>query len=128
LKEALEDYEHVKCLEPLNKETRKMIHRVKVGLGLAEEIVELEEEKKDPYTTMEIAAVDYGSDSDYEVEEGSASNVLKVEEPEEEEVIEEAIQAREMPAHLKKKGATSNPKNATQFEQVSLPTISPTLQ
>jgi len=113
--DALADYEQVKRLEPLNKETRKLIRRVKVSLGLEEAEEEEEEatDARDPYEEVAVDAADYGSDSDYEEVQGSQGQ----EEEEEAAVQEEALQAREMPAHLKKKGATARPKNATQFEQ-----------
>lgn len=112
LEEALKDYQHVKTLEPFNKEARKMIKRVRVALGLEEEDLE---ETSDPYETVSVEAVDYGSDSDYEDAEA-----VRVEEEADAEAVRKvkAMEAREMPAHLKKKGALAMPKNATQFEQV----------
>jgi len=110
LEEALEDFEYAKTLEPMNKETRKLIKQVRCKLGLEE----AEEEEVDPYTTMEVTVVDYGSDSDYETMEDPNLPDL---EPAEEEKQDMALQAREMPAHLRKRSALSIPKNATQFEQ-----------
>lgn len=108
LKEALEDYEHAKVLEPANKETRKMIRHVKNALGME---VEEEVEKIDPYEEATVEVVEYGSDSDYDLVETST------EEPKSNEV-QHTVEAREMPAHLKRKGALAIPQNATQFEQV----------
>lgn len=119
LEEALAAYEEAKRLEPLNKEARKLIHQVKVGLGLAEPEEEQPKEAKDPYEEMSLDVVDYGSDSDYEEVQGSQGAV----EEEEESQQEEGIPAREMPAHLKKKGAMARPKNATQFEQTWTDTL-----
>merc|ERR1712100_758529 len=86
--------------------------------GLAEPEEEEPKDAKDPYEEVTVAVVDYGSDSDYEEGQGSQG-------PAEEEAVsqEEAISEREMPAHLKKKGATARPKNATQFEQTWTDTL-----
>merc|ERR1712070_1174572 len=96
--EALEDYLHAKTLEPLNKETRKMVKRVQCKLGLAEEEEE-DKESVDPYTVMAVETVEYGSDSDYE-DSSEPSAAVVVEEKSTE--VDSAVQAREMPAHLKK--------------------------
>merc|ERR1711907_19674 len=105
LEGALADFEHAKVLEPANKETRKMIQRVNVALGRAEE-----EEEEDQFVDVNVEVVDEGSDSDYE--EVKATPETATSDP------VSSVEAREMPDHLKKKGALATPKNATQFEQV----------